>query len=339
MLGLCWAYSMMATAETSVLKNQLAPLDDLDFSEHHLAYFYFHRGDDPLNLTNKDNNAIVNEEEKTYLVRGGNAVLASMFMSQWGGVIDDDLAPLSTSLSEQKAGLDESLAYGNELFYMKDALFVPSINITTTKEEKEQTVLLMKQLLIEYGALSTSYNSLVNPTTNITYEAENPYLYVKDNIGANHAVTIVGYNDYIAKEEFHPHQPSRDGGWIVKNSWGDFTNSDEGYFYISYDYNLDVTVAFDYMDTSIYDNNYFYDGTSTLSNYNSSSKDDKAVVANVFTSQKEKEYLKAVSIGIKSSNTDYEIQIYKNLQDLNDPTSGEAMLKTPTKGSKQISGI
>lgn len=42
---------------------------------------------------------------------------------------------------------------------------------------------------------------------------------------ANHAVTIVGWDDSYSKENFNAeHQPPADGAWIVKNSWGAESN-------------------------------------------------------------------------------------------------------------------
>ncbi len=51
----------------------------------------------------------------------------------------------------------------------------------------------------------------------------------------NHAVTIVGWDDTFSKDNFaEGHKPSKDGAYIVLNSYGkEFGNN--GYFYVSYD--------------------------------------------------------------------------------------------------------
>ena len=49
---------------------------------------------------------------------------------------------------------------------------------------------------------------------------------------ANHAVTIIGWDDNYSKENFASgHQPPADGAWLVKNSWGSGLNEfpDKGY--------------------------------------------------------------------------------------------------------------
>ena len=51
----------------------------------------------------------------------------------------------------------------------------------------------------------------------------------------NHAVTIVGWDDNYKKENFiDGPKPSRNGAWIVKNSYGTGFG-DKGYFYMAYD--------------------------------------------------------------------------------------------------------
>lgn len=65
---------------------------------------------------------------------------------------------------------------------------------------------------------------------------------------ANHAVTIVGWDDHYSASNFlEGQQPPADGAWIVRNSWGaDYAN--DGYFYLSY---YDKTIvgpeSFDYV--------------------------------------------------------------------------------------------
>lgn len=45
--------------------------------------------------------------------------------------------------------------------------------------------------------------------------------YTYEQVQANHAVTVVGWDDDYSKENFlEGHQPEHDGAWIVKNSWG-----------------------------------------------------------------------------------------------------------------------
>ena len=75
---------------------------------------------------------------------------------------------------------------------------------------------------------------------------------------ANHAVTIVGYDDNFPKEYFYDPNGTigGDGAFIVKNSWGSedtygvWGNNGDGYFYISYyDQSIDEIETFDFSFT------------------------------------------------------------------------------------------
>lgn len=65
---------------------------------------------------------------------------------------------------------------------------------------------------------------------------------------ANHAVTIIGWDDHYPASNFlADHQPPADGAWIVRNSWGkDYGN--EGCFYLSYyDKTIMAPESFDFV--------------------------------------------------------------------------------------------
>ena len=80
---------------------------------------------------------------------------------------------------------------------------------------------------------------------------------------ANHIVAIVGWDDSYSRDNFNSgSRPSRDGAWIVKNSWGNQEGSN-GYTYISYeDKSLCEFVAGQFVKASEYKYNYFYDGSA-----------------------------------------------------------------------------
>ena len=74
-------------------------------------------------------------------------------------------------------------------------------------------------------------------------------------VGTNHAVCIVGYDDYFPKEYFKDPKGTigGDGAFIVRNSWGSkdtyssWGNEGDGYFYLSYyDQSLKRLESFDF---------------------------------------------------------------------------------------------
>ncbi len=123
----------------------------------------------------------------------------------------------------------------------------------------------IKRIIVENGAIAASYYADQSRPGDSAegaryFSFETWSQYVNKPMGTNHVVTIVGWDDTYAKENFAAgfadadkaaHTPPADGAWIVKNSWGDiegdpasgedgdrpYTNwgvEGSGYFYLSY---------------------------------------------------------------------------------------------------------
>ena len=96
-----------------------------------------------------------------------------------------------------------------------------------------------------------SVQNIENSTTTMSMRSNSSAKYINtdtwahytyDDGMANHAVTIVGWDDnYSASNFLEGHQPPANGAWIVKNSWGAESNEfphknkwgNDGYFYLS----------------------------------------------------------------------------------------------------------
>jgi C1A family cysteine protease len=157
----------------------------------------------------------------------------------------------------------------------------------------------IKNALMTYGGLyvtmymdSAYYNS-----SQYTY-------YYNGSNGANHAITLVGWDD----NKVVTGAPGN-GAWLLKNSWG--TNwGDSGYFWISYYDSVAVqsAVAFcNAVSTLSYVTNYQYDplGWTSATGYDSTT----AWAANIFTATSN-EQLKAVGLYAVANNVSYEIYVY-----------------------------
>ncbi|MBS7008090.1 C1 family peptidase [Anaerostipes sp.] len=318
--GDCWAFSAMSTAETSALKNNLASdKASLDLSELQLAYFFYHRVNDPLGNTGGDRNTALSAVgTDDYLQNGGNNWMTAVSLSQWAGPVAESRAPYVNNSVDYPKSLDADLNYLHTEYAMKDAVFLPDNDIEG-----------IKQAIINYGSVSIAYAS----------GGINTKYFYSGSTAFDHSVTIVGYDNNVSKELFGSQKPENDGAWIVKNSWGSWAG-DEGYFYLSYDQPLNAVVAYNYMSAEQYDNNYFYDGSASMMK---GSMEGDLTAANVFQaksgSDKNPEYLGAVSVGIANADTNYSVQIYTDLKDPSDPYSGTKALSQPVTGFKAYEGI
>ena len=88
-----------------------------------------------------------------------------------------------------------------------------------------------KNAILQYGAVTSGYYE------DIKYQSDdqNSYYCPTKSFNTNHAISIVGWDDNYSKDNFNANiRPSKNGAWLIKNSWGDY-NSEGGYFWISYE--------------------------------------------------------------------------------------------------------
>ena len=312
--GTCWAHAAMSAAETSVLmKGLYKEEEEPDFSEMHYAYSYYNRKNDPLGNTEGDKNISLGTN---WLARGANSICSAMYLAQWTDPIKEEDAPYWRIPFEG----DE---YGPAEYKLQNAVFVPSRDIDA-----------IKKCIMKYGSVSATYYS------DYSEYDENCLYYNNIVADLNHAINIVGWDDTIKKEDFKgEYKPSDDGVWIVKNSWGE-RGPYNGYFYMSQSQYLADVVAYEYMNSNEYDYNYFYDGSN---DYFSTLYANDLQVANIYEAKKGEstlgEYIKGVSVNIASNKTDCEIQVYTNIKDDSNPTSGTPMLTSPARICTDYGGV
>lgn len=307
--GSCWAFSTASVAETSLIKEYPGKfnLKNTDFSEVHIAYFAFANATDKLGLTKGDYATVRNND---FLNMGGNLYFSTFSLAKWFGIADESVAPYSKA--ESTKGLSSSLAYQKNRAILKNSYWV------SMKDRDD-----VKKLIMKYGSCGVSYyhdDMYFNLDTGAYYQRLYTY--------GNHAVTLVGWDDNYSRDNFGgllgiSKKPSKDGAWLIKNSYGNEYGKD-GYIWVSYEdksINTDAAVFFDFTETDEYDNNYQYDGTCAFASYYFK---NEIYAANVFTS-KGNEKLTAISFFNGDADAVYKYQIYKNVKNTAKPTSGKAV--------------
>ena len=339
----CWSFAAMAAAESSLISKR-ALIDGavadgtIDLSEYQLARLQYFNVDDPLNNTTEDKTVgmcygvdITDEENVTsggsYLNIGGNAMFSTWIMAGWKAGADEKTVPYDSIISTNGV-FGNSIAYENKV-HMKNAYWLPT-----------EEVQVIKKMIMEYGALASSYihnDNAYNTQTNAYFSGMTKQEASASYNSYGHGIALVGWDDNYNRENFNKDcRPKRNGAWLMRNSWGT-ASGESGYFWMSYEEKtLDsVAMAFEFQDAEKYDYNYQYDGSSGVQYISNSGA---ASVANVFQVKGSgNQILQAVGIGLQSTNVDYEIQIYKDPQP-GKPASGTPMLLEVQKGKTTYSG-
>ena len=330
--GTCWAHGSMALAEISLI-NQGYAEEDINLSELQLAYFMYNRVLDPLGGTEGD---IVTDNVPYAELWdiGGRYDNASYVLATWTGAVDETTVPYSSAETVLEDGLGDEYAYSLDSVHLTDIYRAKIADFDENSPEEVDNQLAVKKLIVEHGAVGISFYA----SSDYYNYWDNCFYSTKSNNYANHAVTVVGWDDNFSKKKFGK-EPAGDGAWLVRNSWTTGYEEDfSGYFWMSYyEKSLDPeAIAFSFKPVSeSYDNNYQYDGAVA-----DGEGCYQATAANIFTAHayggERGELVKAVSFATNDANVDYTVEIYKDLTNDKDPESG--MLVATVSGSTVYPG-
>lgn len=275
--GNCWAFAAMSSLESCLLKITGTSYDLSEANMKNVMSLFSDYGWDMTPNT------------------GGYDKMGYGYLVSWLGPVNENDDPYIIG-----AVLSPVL---NSIYHIQNVLFLERKSYTDNDA--------IKKAILQYGAVSTCiYWSSSYLKNNYNYYYNGPD---DGDIGANHAVAIVGWDDNYSRSNFKS-TPEGDGAWIIKNSWGTGSGQ-KGYYYVSY-YDkflakpgkLDSTYVFLFNDSIKYDKNYQYDiagKTDYFLNFTSTVwYKDKFVST-------DNEFLSAVSTYFMKE-TDWELAIYVN---------------------------
>lgn len=312
----CWSFASAAVIEANLIKNGLAD-SNIDISENSIAYFFYNRQTDSLGYTKGDHNMIA-RAGYDYLTASGTLQGTGIALATGAGINTESQSPYGSTPAA-------SLCYQGD--YAVKTMYLYNYNTTNLDNSIDK----IKDAVKTHGAVAAGMYFDKN------YFKDSKASYYSPVKNANHAITIVGWDDNYSKDNFEK-TPSRNGAWIVKNSYGT-SFGDKGYMYISYaDKSLSEMMSFEMSTKSaMYNNCYQHDGTGNPAYaYNSATH-----YANVFKAKGAGSYneeLKAVSIYTTSVGTNYEIQVYTGLTSASKPTAGTKAFSASIKGTLSDAG-
>ena len=224
----CWAFAILGTLETNLA---LTHNMNIDLSERHMDYAL------SWSFTETNIHAFERSVGKALSIRRGYLYLingiGAVAECNCEGECDHDLKTPNNDTIVKK-DLSYLTAY-DIAAYAEDYVLFPRIWDITEESVVQDIAKQVKRHIMNYGSviINTSVMNFIDD-----YGAINPETaatVVDDSFAKNHAVTIVGWDDNYDKSNFlEEKQPSTNGAWIIRNSWGDQLG-DKGYYYMSYD--------------------------------------------------------------------------------------------------------
>ena len=213
---LCWALASLSSLETNLAlsnyKNGTNTQKVYDFSERHMEYAtskYF--------SNNVENPSGYNRKVGS----GGFWYLAESYLTNGQGAIDESDMPFENN--ENIIDINE-IQNKNVSSQVYDTVDFANYRYQT-EEKKAEIMNEIKQHIQNYGSV---YAGIHGNSSNISmfncYNNSTGAKYCNSTVlhGADHAVSIIGWDDNYSKDNFaESTRPNANGAWIIRNSWGE----------------------------------------------------------------------------------------------------------------------
>ncbi len=193
--------------------------EEYDFSEYNLVNSVFNP-DSPYHFYNRN------------ILSAGAVYTSVAGLSRWQGYLNEEQDPYVLYYDPEYEIVDRNISNYNpaeESYRLQDAVMLPPRKDFSDNAQ-------YKNAIYTYGGL---YCGIVEYPD--YYNQNKTYFYHPEGVegGSGHAITLIGWDDTIPKENFTvnidgtQYTPPIDGAFLAKNSYGTQTGED-GYFYISY---------------------------------------------------------------------------------------------------------
>ena len=310
--GACWAFSANTSLESYLALHN----ETYNFSERHIDYetsTSFTDGTNSYALNRTVGSGGFTSTAFTYYSRGSGPILEEdmPFENNEGSIA---LYELPRNVAVKKV---DNMIYFPNVFKKYDnnnkLVYMDADEVEYSAEEITEIRNQIKEHIMNNGGITVA---IYAPENGAYYNEQTYGSFVNSqNLLANHAVTVIGWDDNYSKTNFKI-RPKEDGAYIVLNSWGSIWG-DNGIYYISYeDFLIESQMrGIEGISNINYDSLYQHD-ISEMQNIL-----EYKYGANVFTSQNN-EKLTEILIG---SLSDQECNVYVNTQ--NDTLNIQSLTK------------
>ena len=354
--GDCWSFSLAGSAEIAYLvANDMGVKAGklnrkVDFSEKYIAWYMYHGISKEDVMKGKVRASQVGEgfdpkvgemtsPNKVYDIGGEYVHYGNLFGSGFGPVDESvevngeyPYAYKPDSDGNWTLPLNSEYRSVPQKAFLRNSLVLPSPAKLNSKGkykfDGEALNAIKSELYKGHGvslAISVSHPGFIQ---------KNMAAYCNGDYTADHAVTVVGYDDDYPRENFVDRDdsgeiikgslPPENGAFIIKNSWGIIDSENDGYVYMSYyDHSIYSVMSYEFDNNkNVKHKDINYDQYDLLMTewYGNRDYKNETKTANVFDAE-EDENLFQISYITSLPDTEVSYEIYKNVEN-NNPSSG-----------------
>ena len=231
----CWDFAAIGALETTLAlkrKKQSAGLKVFDFSEAHVKY-----GSRYSMFLNGEKNA---KGFNAVRSDGGNFMDAINYMTNGFGPVDEKWLKYNPNESDIDLNSIESITQASTVM---DTVNL-SVEDTSDENAINDAISKIKTHIKNYGGVYFALNYRVGDQyTNKVNMARYCDVPLQNNESASHVVVLIGWDDNYSASNFKKN-PGKNGAWIFKNSYGDYSTVE----YLSYYDKTSYTETYGFQD-------------------------------------------------------------------------------------------